>query len=71
VRVLVWKLTAREVDILDAEVCARVARDFQLNRESLEAPTDETPPSEGWIRAPRQKQNLEARRRPLPEPAGP
>ena len=45
--------TGREADILDAAVCARIARDFQLNRERLEPPTDDTPPSEGWIWAPR------------------
>ena len=43
----------READIHDAEVCARVARDFHLNRDRLDPPTDETPASEGWIWAPR------------------
>lgn len=45
--------TGREADIHDADVCARIARDFHLNRKRLEPPTDETPPSEGWIWAPR------------------
>lgn len=45
--------TGREADIHDADVCARIARDFHLNRERLEPPTDDTPPSEGWIWAPR------------------
>lgn len=45
--------TGREADIHDADVCARIARHFHLNRERLEHPTDDTPPSEGWIWAPR------------------
>lgn len=45
--------TGRDADIHDAEVCARIARDFDLNRERLESPTDDTPASEGWIWAPR------------------
>ena len=45
--------TGREADIHDADVCARIALDFHLNRERLEPPTDDTPPSEGWIWAPR------------------
>lgn len=44
--------TGRESDIQDAEICARVARDFHLNQEHLEPPTNETPVSEGWIWAP-------------------
>ena len=43
----------READIHDAEVCARIARDFHLNRDRLEPPTDDTPAAEGWIWAPR------------------
>ena len=49
--------TGREADIHDAGVCARVAHDFQMNRESLEPPTADTPASEGWIWAPK-SQNI-------------
>jgi len=43
---------ARESDILDAEVCARIARDFVQRREWLEPPPSDVPTSEGWIWAP-------------------
>ena len=48
----------READISDAGVCARIAREFQLNRSMLEPPTEDTPLSEGWIWAP--KRNLDS-----------
>jgi hypothetical protein len=44
--------TGREADILDAEVCARIARDFHLRRETLDAPPIDAPLTEGWIWAP-------------------
>jgi predicted nuclease with RNAse H fold len=44
--------TAREIDILDAEVCAHIARSFALEPNCLEAPSHDVPPSEGWIWAP-------------------
>ena len=44
--------TGRLADIQDAEVCAEVAHDFQMNRARLEPPSAETPVSEGWIWAP-------------------
>lgn len=36
-------------DIVDAAVCAEVARLFATNREMLEPPTEGAPPKEGWI----------------------
>lgn len=45
--------TGPDADIPDAEVCARVARDFHLDRGCLEPPSNDTPASEGWIWAPR------------------
>ena len=44
--------TAREIDILDAEVCAQIARAFVQRPEWLEPPPPEVPESEGWIWAP-------------------
>ena len=42
----------RDSDLLNAELCAQVARDYQLARDRLESPTEDTPASEGWIWAP-------------------
>jgi hypothetical protein len=44
---------ARETDIMDAEVCAHIARAFVLRRDWLEAPPSDAPLSEGWIWAPK------------------
>ncbi|MGV8988194.1 MAG: hypothetical protein ACOH2H_18135 [Cypionkella sp.] len=44
--------TAREIDILDAEVCAQIARAFVQRSDWLEPPTPDVPASEGWIWAP-------------------
>lgn len=44
--------TAREGDILDAEVCAHIARAFVQQPEWLEPPPPDVPASEGWIWAP-------------------
>jgi hypothetical protein len=44
--------TARESDILDAEVCATIARAFVQRPDWLEPPPSEVPASEGWIWAP-------------------
>jgi hypothetical protein len=44
--------TAREGDILDAEVCAQIARAFVQRPEWLEPPPPDVPTSEGWIWAP-------------------
>jgi predicted nuclease with RNAse H fold len=45
--------TAREIDILDAEVCAQIARAFVQRPEWLEGPLEDMPASEGWIWAPK------------------
>ena len=42
----------RRADICDAVICARIARDFAVHRDKLEAPQPESPLSEGWIWAP-------------------
>lgn len=44
--------TAREIDILDAEVCAQIARAFVQEPDWLEPPPPDVPESEGWILAP-------------------
>lgn len=44
--------TAREGDILDAEVCAKIARAFVQQPDWLEPPPYDVPASEGWIWAP-------------------
>jgi hypothetical protein len=44
---------AREIDILDADVCAQIARAFVLRHDWLEPPPEDLPDSEGWIWAPR------------------
>lgn len=44
--------TAREIDILDAEVCAQIAHAFVQRPEWLEPPPPDVPGSEGWIWAP-------------------
>ena len=44
--------TAREIDILDAEVCAQIARAFVQRPDWLEPPAYDVPASEGWIWAP-------------------
>lgn len=44
--------TAREIDILDAEVCAQIARAFVQRPGWLEPPAPDVPASEGWIWAP-------------------
>jgi hypothetical protein len=44
--------TAREIDILDAEVCAQIARAFVQRPDWLEPPPSDVPASEGWIWAP-------------------
>lgn len=44
--------TAREIDILDADVCAQIARAFAQRPDWLEPPAPDAPPSEGWIWAP-------------------
>jgi hypothetical protein len=44
--------TAREIDILDAEVCAQIARAFVQRPARLEPPPPNVPASEGWIWAP-------------------
>jgi hypothetical protein len=44
--------TAREIDILDAEVCAQIARAFVQRPDWLEPPPPDVPASEGWIWAP-------------------
>lgn len=44
--------TARETDILDAEVCAQIARAFVQRPDWLEPPPTDVPPAEGWIWAP-------------------
>ena len=44
--------TAREGDILDAEVCAQIARAFVQRPDWLEPPPPHVPASEGWIWAP-------------------
>lgn len=44
--------TAREADILDAEVCAQIARAFVQRPDWLEPPPADVPASEGWIWAP-------------------
>jgi hypothetical protein len=43
---------SKEADIMDAEVCAYIARTFALEPNCLEAPPPDVPPSEGWIWAP-------------------
>lgn len=43
---------AREIDILDAEVCAQIALAFVQRPDWLEPPAPEVSPSEGWIWAP-------------------
>lgn len=44
--------TARESDILDAEVCAQIARAFVQRPDWFEPPPSDVPVSEGWIWAP-------------------
>ena len=44
--------TARDIDILDAEVCANIARIFVQRRDCLEPPPSHAPELEGWIWAP-------------------
>jgi hypothetical protein len=44
--------TAREIDILDAEVCAQIARAFVQRSDGLEPPPPDLPALEGWIWAP-------------------
>ena len=44
--------TAREIDILDAEVCAQIARAFVQRPDWLEPPPSDIPASEGWIWTP-------------------
>lgn len=44
--------TARELDILDADVCARIARAFVQDPDGLEPPPSDVPTSEGWTWAP-------------------
>lgn len=44
---------ARESDILDAEVCAQIARAFVQRPDWLEPPPADVQASEGWIWAPR------------------
>jgi hypothetical protein len=40
-------------DIVDARICALIAHRFTVAPETLEAPTPDTPPSEGWIWLPK------------------
>jgi hypothetical protein len=40
-------------DIVDARICALIAHRFTVAPETLEAPTPETPQSEGWIWLPK------------------
>lgn len=42
----------REIDILDAEVCAQIARAYVQRPDWLEPPPPDLPASEGWIWAP-------------------
>lgn len=44
--------TAREIDILDGEVCAQIAFAFVQRPDWLEPPPPNVPASEGWIWAP-------------------
>ena len=44
--------TAREIDILDAEVCAQIAQAFVQRPDWLEPPPPDLPALEGWIWAP-------------------
>jgi hypothetical protein len=44
--------TAREIDILDAEVCAQIAQAFMQRPDWLEPPPPDLPALEGWIWAP-------------------
>ena len=44
--------SAREIDILDAEVCAHIAQAFVQRSDWLEPPPPDVPASEGWIWAP-------------------
>ena len=44
---------AYEIDILDAEVCAQIARAFVQRREWLDPTPPDLPVHEGWIWAPR------------------
>jgi hypothetical protein len=44
--------SSKDGDILDAEVCAHIARAFTQRRDWLEGPTPDAPVSEGWIWAP-------------------
>jgi hypothetical protein len=44
--------SSREIDILDAEVCAQIARAFVHRFDSLEPPPSGVPELEGWIWAP-------------------
>lgn len=44
--------TAKEIDILDAEVCAQIARAFVQRPDWLEPPPPDLSPQEGWIWAP-------------------
>lgn len=41
--------TVREIDILDAEVCAQIARAFVQRPDWLEPPPHVVPASEGWL----------------------
>jgi hypothetical protein len=43
---------AREIDILDAEVCAQIALAFVQQPDWLEPPSPDLPACEGWIWAP-------------------
>jgi len=43
---------AREIDILDAEVCAQIARAYVQRPDWLEPPAPEVSAAEGWIWAP-------------------
>lgn len=49
---MVTATTARESDILDAEVCAQIARAFVQRPDWLERLPTDVPASEGWIWAP-------------------
>ncbi len=44
--------TARESDILDAEVCVQIPRVFVQRPDRFERPPSDAPASEGWIWAP-------------------
>ena len=55
---LTKEMTSLEQDILDAEVCAWVAKAFFLCPDALEPPTPDTPVNEGWIWAPKKGAKL-------------